>query len=228
MGQEIFREIFQYPRQEFKSHLESVDNERIIFSGKYGSGKTKFLEDFFEAENQQSLFGKKKYDVYRLFPTNYSIASNQDILRYIKYDIIIEMLKNGIQFEEVEKTVLESLPEYVKENWLKVIAALVYMIPKLGKEIIDSFKKIEKLKEEYLNYHKKINESSGDKLSAFLQGIENNEGSLYESDITTSIIVQSIEKNKAAQKESILIIDDVDRLNPEHVFRVLNIFASHF
>lgn len=47
-----FKEVFQYPISEFKTHLEQKTNERIIFSGKYGIGKTRFLEDFFNEENQ--------------------------------------------------------------------------------------------------------------------------------------------------------------------------------
>ena len=104
MEQAYFKEIFEYPIKEFQEHLENPFNERIIFSGKYGIGKTKFLSDFFTIENQNSILKSEKYDVYRLFPTNYSIASNEDILRYIKYDIIIEMLKKSVTLDEIKFT----------------------------------------------------------------------------------------------------------------------------
>lgn len=221
-----FKEVFEYPIHEFKSHLEDDSNERTIFSGKYGTGKTRFLEDFFSEENQGGLFGSKKYDVYRLFPTNYSIASNEDILRYIKYDIIVEMLKGGISFEEVQLRLIDTLPGYVSKNLHKVVAGIVYMIPKLGKEVVDAFEKIDKLKEEYLEYHEEISKTQGDKLIEYLERMESKEGSIYESDITIKIISGSIAKND--DKKSILLIDDVDRLDPEHVFRILNVFASHF
>ncbi len=221
-----FEEVFKYPISEFKVHLEQQANERIIFSGKYGIGKTRFLQDVFNDENQELIFGSTKYNVYRLFPTNYSIASNEDILRYIKYDIIIEMLKKSITLDEIKFSLLESFPIYLKSNIHKVTAGLVSMIPKLGKEIVDCFDRIDKLKEEYLKQHDELNMTSGDRLVEYLEKMESNDGSIYESDITTKIISETIEKD--GNKESILIIDDIDRLDPEHVFRILNVFASHF
>jgi KAP family P-loop domain len=221
-----FKEVFEYPISEFKVHLEEQANERIIFSGKYGIGKTRFLQDFFSDENQQLIFGSSKYNVYRLFPTSYSIASNEDILRYIKYDIIIEMLKKSITLDEIKFSLLESFPIYLKSNIHKVTAGLVRMIPKLGKEIVDCFDRIDKLKEEYLKQHDELNKTSGDRLVEYLEKMESNDGSIYESDITTKIISETIAKDE--NKESILIIDDIDRLDPEHVFRILNVFASHF
>lgn len=226
MEQLYFKDVFQYPIKEFKYHLEQQANERIIFSGKYGVGKTRFLEDFFSAENQNELYKVNKFEVYRLSPINYSIASNEDIIRYIKYDIIIEMLKRSIDLDEIKLTLLDTLPIYIKNNLHKVTAGLVYMIPKLGKEIVDCFDKIDKLKEEFLKYHDEVNESSGDKIVKYIEQIELREGSIYENDITTKIIAEAISKND--KKESVLIIDDVDRLDPEHVFRILNVFASHF
>jgi hypothetical protein len=70
--------------------------------------------------------------------------------------------------------------------------------------------------------------------------LELKEGTIYENDIVTKSISTSIEKLKreninteevdenAKEKEVILIIDDLDRLDPEHVFRLFNVFASHF
>lgn len=221
-----FKEVFQYPIKEFKSHLEQSANERIIFSGKYGIGKTRFLWDFFSDENQKLIFDSVKYNAYRIFPTNYSIASNEDILRYIKYDIIIEMLKGSITLEEIKLSLLDTFPLYLKQNFHKVTAGLVSMIPKLGKEIVDCFDRIDSLKEEYLKKHNEINTTPGDRLVEYIEKLENKEGSIYESDITTKIISETIRKNNT--KETVLIIDDIDRLDPGHVFRILNIFASHF
>lgn len=226
MKQTYFKEIFDYPINEFKEHLEWENNDRIILSGKYGMGKTKFLENFFSTENQNSLFSKEKFNVYKLFPTNYSIASNDDIIRYIKYDIIIEMLKQSISMDDVKLKLKDTLPSYIFKNLHKVTAALVYMIPKIGKEVVEAFEKIDKLKDEFLQYHNDVNKTSGDKLIEYLEHLEMKEGSIYENDITTKIISEVISENK--EKESVLLIDDVDRLDPEHIFRILNVFASHF
>lgn len=221
-----FKEIFEYPIKEFKKHLTNSINERIVFSGKYGIGKTKFLADFFSPDNQIALFGTPEYLVYRLYPINYSIASNEDIIRYIKYDIIVEMLnQQSISFDKIELNLIDTLPEYAKRDLHKITAALVYMIPKLGKEVVECFEKFDKLKEEFLKFHKESNRTSEDKLVEYLESLELKEGSIYESDITTKIISETI---STTGKKSVLLIDDIDRLDPEHVFRILNVFASHF
>jgi len=77
--------LFKLLKSRFQEHLLEPANQRTIFSGKFGSGKTIFLNDFFK-ENK-SLFLP-----IVLHPVNYSIASNEDIFEYIKYDILLELL----------------------------------------------------------------------------------------------------------------------------------------
>ena len=136
------------------------------------------------------------------------------------------MLKKSITLEEIKLTILDTFPIYLKDNIHKVTAGLVSMIPKLGKEIVDCFDRIDKLKDEYLKQHDELNKAPGDRLVEYLEKMESKDGGIYESDITTKIISEAITRDKT--KESILIIDDIDRLDPEHVFRILNVFASHF
>src|ERR1700754_2660453 len=95
-------ELFLESEKKFIEHLKIKDNERIIFSGKFGHGKTTFLEYFFEEDKQKINFKNEiSYNVIKLFPVNYSIASNEDIFKYIKYDIILEMLRKEYKVEEV-------------------------------------------------------------------------------------------------------------------------------
>ncbi len=223
MQQIVFEEIFEYPIDEFKTHLEDDGNERIVFSGKYGIGKTSFLNNFFNERNQKKL--EINYEIYRIFPINYSIASNEDILRYIKYDIIIEMLRKDISFQEAALEIIDTMPVYVQNNFTKVLSTLIYMIPKLGKEVVEVYEKIETLQKDFLKFHKESNISSGDKLIEYQTALELKEGSIFENDIITKIISETI---SSRDSKSVLLIDDFDRLDPEHVFRILNVFASHF
>lgn len=226
MSQIYFREVFEYPIKEFKSHLENDLNERIFFSGKYGIGKTKFLEDFFEAGNQTQIFGSDKYDVFRVFPVNYSISSNEDIIKYIKYDLIIELLKKTTNIDNIDLRFIDTLPLFLKKNLYKVAAGIILMTPKLGKEIADIFEKVNQLREEFVQFHETLNQGDGDKMIEYIEQMETQEGGIYENDIITRIISNTISGN--SNKKSILIVDDIDRLDPEHVFRILNVFASHF
>jgi len=57
------------PKKEFKKHLSIDNNHRIIFSGVFGIGKTKFLKTYFEDKN-------KEYNSIFISPVNYSIAKN--------------------------------------------------------------------------------------------------------------------------------------------------------
>ena len=52
--------------EQFQAHLNNTNNQRIIFSGCFGSGKTTFLNNFFNDPAQQ-----EKYYVCKLFPVNY-------------------------------------------------------------------------------------------------------------------------------------------------------------
>jgi hypothetical protein len=220
-----FQTIFDCPIKEFKSHLEKEMNQRIVFSGKYGSGKTTFLNSFFESENQKKYLESDKYDAYHLFPINYSIANNEDIIKYIKYDLIIQLLQKAASIEEISLEFIRTLPEFIKKNLHKVAAIIVSMVPVIGKDISESYEKIDALKEKFLTYHDKANESSGDVMIKYLDQLQNQSGSIYENDVITKIISNTIKKHG---KKAVLIVDDLDRLDPEHVFRILNVFAAHF
>jgi hypothetical protein len=221
----VFQEIFRSPIKDFKHHLLQEDNGRIIFSGKYGIGKTRFLEHFFDQKNQQEILGKDTFIVYRLSPVNYSIAATEDILDYIKYDIIYEFLKKGYQFDKKAIHYLQSLPSFLKKHFIDVIKALVYMIPEVGKEAVESFEKLMAIKDAFIEHVKDENKSYGDQLADFLDQIEKRPGSPYVNDIITKIIQQIVNRN---DRSSILIIDDLDRLDPEHIFRIFNVFSAHF
>src|SRR5688572_22927971 len=89
-------DLFEYPCKNFRQHLQVKNNSRILFSGKFGIGKTYFLQYFFNAAKEQAG-DKIQYNAFHIYPVNYSIASNEDIFRYIKYDIVSSFLKLGVQ-----------------------------------------------------------------------------------------------------------------------------------
>ncbi|HWZ21511.1 MAG TPA: hypothetical protein VNW06_02590 [Cytophagaceae bacterium] len=77
----------------FQDHLNHINNNRIIFSGIFGSGKTTFLKDFFERHSNE-------FATIHLYPVNYSVADNKDIFELIKVDILIKILQQKVEVNE--------------------------------------------------------------------------------------------------------------------------------
>ena len=72
----------------FYDFINQEDNTNIIFSGKFGIGKTYFINKFFEKH-------KDEFTYLYLSPVNYSIASNEDIFEYIKVDILLQLFEKN-------------------------------------------------------------------------------------------------------------------------------------
>ena len=77
----------------------------MFFSGPFGIGKTYFLQNFFE-QNQNH------FEVFHLYPVNYQISNNNDIVELLKYDILVELLKKDKDIFQTNKV------EGVKESTL--------------------------------------------------------------------------------------------------------------
>lgn len=92
------------------------------------------------------------------------------------------------------------------------------------KEVFKSIKK------QFDDYKRQLAEKD-DILTKFLDVAESNP--VYEEDLVTSLIKQAIQKFKEKsqqtdkEKRVVLIVEDLDRLDPAHLFRILNIFSAH-
>lgn len=210
----------QSETERFKEHLNIPDNNRILFSGMFGIGKTYFLN---------SLFSKNEsYEPFFISPINYSVSNNEDILEYIKYDILISLLeKDNISWRKVVHSKDLLVQYYFKDNFWKLAGDVIKHVGKVGKALNTAISDLEKHKKKY-ETAKKIYETDDLRTTkSFLFELLDKKGSIYESnDITTLIytLVKSIPENK----QPILIIDDLDRIDPEHIFRILNVFSAHF
>lgn len=215
---DLIKELFETPENDFQSHLGIADNNRIIFSGHFGSGKTTFLKYFFENN-------KDKYEGFRLAPVNYSISQNDDILQYIKYDILYELLrKPHIEVSNDDVSGIYLITKKEIEGIFKVLLSGFNIIGHDLEKIYDKLKELKVLLDEK---QKSINEQ--DAFGEFLSQIEEKKGSLFENDIIATLVEKVLKRyNESTNKENILIIDDIDRLDPEHTFRILNIFSAHF
>jgi hypothetical protein len=214
---------------EFKNVLDDEHNRRTIVSGIFGIGKTTFFKDFF-AKNMG------EYVCIHIFPVNYSVAKTEDIFELIKYDLLYILLQLNPSFEKIDVKWYEALPFIRNKDVVKIIGEFVSLIPKVGKDIKPI---IEALKQTYQTFKKNEERLAKDDLEDifdFAQKIENTPGGIYENDFYTKLIESLIDSLKIGTdrpednklKKVVLVIDDLDRIDPDHIFRILNVFAAHF
>ena len=137
-------------------------------------------------------------EFYTVYPVNYSVAKTEDVFEYIKRDIILQMF-NRKQLDSID---LDAFFEAVKSfvDISSVVSFLLSFVPcgNLYNNIIDRFEKATKT-------YKEKRHTSVKYLSIF----KNQRGGLYEDDGYTELI------------------EDLDRLDPQHLFRILNVLSAH-
>lgn len=207
--------------QRFQNHLGIIDNNQIIFSGIFGIGKTYFLKDFFK-NNSDS------YELFMLSPIHYSISQNDDIIDYIKYDLAFQLLSKGIDFEKTDFSTFLTSQYYLKDNFLDTLTLLAKSSNKIGKAIGDIFENFRKLVNNVNQHNSDFQIDEKEELIDFLKKIKNTNSSIFEENRITELVSVLIQRLKENSKEIVLVLDDVDRIDPEHIFRILNVFACHF
>lgn len=212
------------PSKDFEAHLALEDNGRIFFSGIFGSGKTYFLRKFFEQHQD-------KYLSVQLSPVHYAAAYNEDIFEFIRHDIIFKLttevpeLYNTIKAEAEADKKSSAPAEFIKTKIPEIIKGLVTMLPN-GKSIVGGADRIEGTLNEY--------ETRAQKLLDLMN--ETAEKYFYNPDVMVNVFIEEIIDALANiglgedqhPKEKVLIIDDLDRVDPNHIFRILNVFSVHF
>jgi hypothetical protein len=222
---EIFEYLVDEQAPNFREHLGVSENNRILFSGKYGKGKTTFITQFFS--NQEKYIPEKKFLPITIRPINYSISSNEDIVKYIKYDILVELVnKVGDPIESFQDFSFgDVLPSYLRKNADTVLIEILKIASKLNKKLPEIVPGLEKLYLDIKSFRDELNAQKEDKIILdFLKRIESESFSIYENDAITLLIEKALAKSELS---TILIIDDVDRIDPEHIFRILNVFSAH-
>ena len=195
--------------ESFAHQLEQED--RVIFSAGFGDGKTYFLNHF------QEEF-KDKYIFFTVYPVNYVISENDHILDYIKRDILVQLANdNGLYLDEIKlKEVLDCIADNVSLEGLASFAAGIPVLTRLSKVVL---RKKWKLLPALRNSH-----YSTDK---FVDSL-NYRGSVYDNDAYTVFIAKSLDALRNLEnKKMVLVIEDLDRLEPGKIFNILNVFGSH-
>lgn len=199
--------------QDFKQVFEK--ESRIIFSARFGDGKSYFLNEFMKS------YDEKKNDYYfiTLHPVNYVVEENRDVIEYIKRDILFQLIKDNriYDFKEEYDKIFDAVCN--KESLLKLADFAASIIPVNGlKEGYKALKGLVSTIEE-----KRKEQDVLHVVDDYLNGFYGKMGSISECDAFTYLIQKSLERMMA---KSVLIIEDLDRIDPAHLFRIMNVLSS--
>ena len=202
----------------FAQYLEKTD--RIILSAKFGDGKTYLLNELRKDEAM-----KDKYEFFTIYPVNYSVAKNEDVFEYIKRDIIVQLHKKKL-LENIDLNALFA-SVFTSDDFTSVVSFLLSFVP-MGEFYNKVYHKFLEIKNKYDE-----KKHTADK---YLSQFANTAGCIYEEDGYTKLIRMAIEwisqdhslnGEERKAKKPVLIIEDLDRLDPKHLFRILNVVSAH-
>lgn len=198
-------------------------NDRCILSAPFGEGKSFFLNEFIKEKC-------KDYDFITLYPTNYQVCDNKDIFEYIKRDVLLALLALDPEIlEGYDKTraqivwdsivdcqgdVISCLPD-ISIGISGMVGATISPAKILG--VIRAIKK--KCRRNWFNVRNPIR--------SYLDSFETASG-IYEFNPVSNLIASLIADRKQKSRKVVLVIEDLDRIDPAHIFKILNVFSAHF
>lgn len=186
----------------------------------FGAGKTTFLKNFFHDRKDQFLS-------IHLFPTNYIANKNEDVFELIKFDILYELLSKDPKLENIELEFSQGVALLLKQDPSKVLLPLIECVPKIGKNIGSILNAMAKLKNEILKKIQKNSDNEGQSIKSLVTEVTETEGHVYENDIYTDLIKKLLRRAAGDKRKIALIVDDIDRIDPDNIFRLLNVFSVH-
>ncbi len=206
----------------FSDYLDR--NCRCILSARFGDGKSFFLNEF-----KKKTFNK--YIFLTIYPVNYQVAENKDIFEYIKRDILLQILMtSAVDLSDEKYGFALRLWGFLNQNGKDLVSDIVELvttslanIPQTSMTILrDNIVK-------FKAFSKEANKSESDNIKSYLDEFTQQKGGIYEFDPISQIIYQLITDLKTQNgKQVVLVIEDMDRIDPAHIFRILNVFSAHW
>ena len=209
-----------YICRDFNTHLNIPGNVRTILSGKFGSGKSYFLNHFFT----ESTY-KDNYRTITITPVDYVVAENYDVIDYIKIDILDQLLKwaekpDDFDWRRYDDAVITGGKEIVKSLLNTVLGFKTNINSSTSiSGTVKTQDVFDKIKEAVL--------SDAEKVELFKKEFDESSRNIFKQD-EISDLIKAILLSKQDDIKTVLVIDDIDRLDPDHIFRLFNIFSSQF
>ncbi len=216
--------------QEFREHLKC--HPRSILSARNGDGKSYFIDAFMKDPTV-----KKEFKILKIYPVNYQVLDNRDIFDIIKYDVLLQMGLKDMLDPSQEISSRDAFLFCMKSNGLTLLESLfsvassiegvstVKAIGKVGKGAVGVIRNIQ----EAVNDYKKYKSGDSGVIDEFIS--EMDKAPIYEEDPITKIIQNNIaawrKKRGNKNKKVVLLFEDMDRIDPAHLFRILNVFSAH-
>jgi hypothetical protein len=229
--------------ENFYEHFSKPGNSRILFTAPFGMGKTYFLnrffKDFLNLREKQNEEVAKEYVCIRVSPVNYVPSDNVTIFELIKVDILRQLFFYGdlkIDNRKLKSSYYKSTLKYVKRQPLALVDLIADLLPLLSIDpvtnpVLSGVKDMAKSTTNFLREIQKVKFEddenlilNGEKALTYERNMQVLKGTHLEFDLISEIIFKTIEKSK---KKFVLVVDDLDRLDPAHIFRILNIFSAH-
>lgn len=186
----------------FEEYLEL--NAQTIISAKFGDGKTYFLNEYIRQHEADTFF-------VALHPVNYVVSPNEDIFEYIKRDILCSLVHRS-EFQEIDwNNVLKEILNY--DTLLETVDTIASNVP-LGNLATIPFHLFKKVDDKFA-------------IDKYFDRFKHTKGGLFEFDQFTFAIQRTIQAIQTHDKRCVLIIEDLDRLDSGHLFRILNVLSAH-
>lgn len=212
--------------ESFRHHLDAHD--RTILSARFGDGKSFFLSHFMEDEDVA-----ERYTFLTIYPVNYQVVENRDIFEVIKRDILLQMLLKGVIETDIDISDAEALALYLQCQPHSFLEGFIPLITELSpsEEATKTVACTIAIKKVFKTIKQKLDsirqQSDVNQIEKFFDEVENNP--IVGRDAISGIIQRGIKqyKDKNPNKRVVLVIEDMDRIDPAHLFRILNVFSAH-
>lgn len=213
---------------DFAKHIKAYP--RTILSSKFGDGKSYFIE---KIKKDPEL--AKDYEFLTIYPVNYQVVGNKDIFEILKRDILFQLMLHGMISGNVKLTEAEAFSWFVFKKGGSLMMDLLPYLAEVGLEKEESVKVLaavkglklfKDLKQKYDKFKQENLETDDDRIEAFLDKADNS--FIYECDVITKIIQKAIaDYQRRTKKKVVLFVEDMDRIDPAHLFRILNVLSAH-